>query len=107
MEVSTLSVYTHSEDEILKCPQCGFSSLHLISVSVHRKTDKTTVSNEGITIKEEENKTRGVIVALEYQCENYGHHGIIVYQFHKGLVYIEHETLAPVGMTDLKDIWRD
>lgn len=96
------------EEDILKCPQCKSSAhLHLISASVHRKNDKTTVSNEGITIKEEENKTRGVTIALEYQCENYGHHGKIIYQFHEGEVFIEHQILMPVGMVDLEDIWRD
>lgn len=92
-----------SGDTVLKCPQCGFEYLHPISVSVHRKNDKTIVTNEAITIKQEENKTRGVTIIMEYCCEN-GDHGELIFQFYKGAIRVEHKPLELI--TDWKTIWR-
>lgn len=94
-----------SGDTTLKCPQCGFEYLHPISVSIHRKNDKTAVTNEAIIVKEEENKTRGVTITMEYCCED-GHHGELTFQFHKGVIYVEHKPLEPT-CDILKNIWRD
>jgi len=90
----------------LKCPQCGFEYVHMVSVSVQRKLDKTIVSNEYIAIKEEKNPSRGAILTLEYVCENGGHHGELIFQFYKGIIYVEHKLLEP-AVGELKDIWRD
>lgn len=92
-----------SDETTLKCPECGDEHLHIVSVDVHRGNDKTTISNEAITVKEEKNETRGVTITLEYVCEN-GHHGKIIFQFHKGMSYVTHESLDP--NTDRQIIWR-
>lgn len=88
----------------LKCPQCGFSYLHPVSLSVHRGNDKTTIDGESITIKQEENKTRGVTIIMEYVCENKDH-GKLIFQFYKGHVEVHHEVLEPIE--EWETIWRD
>jgi len=95
----------HSLDEtLLKCPQCGFEhGMHIVSVSVLRGSDKTTVTSKGTSVTQEKNPTRGVIVFLGYHCED-GHAGEIFFKFHKGSVYVEHKSLPPPK--DIDDIWR-
>ena len=93
------------------CPQCGFEFIHLIRLTCLRGTDLTTITAKGIFVEEAENKTRGVRITLEYQCEN-GHRGEIILQFHKGNVFINHKTIPTEydeeGHYVLEaDIWRD
>ena len=89
----------------LKCPQCNFDYIHLLSVVVLRGTDQTRISSEGIFVQEAENRMRGVRISIEYHCEN-GHHGRIIMQFYKGNVFVEHENLPIVTAERGHDIWR-
>ena len=91
--------------DALKCPFCDFDYLHILSVSVHRGLDKTIINNKGIFVKQEKNELRGVVLIVEFCCEN-GHHFNTIIHFHEGSTFIEHEKLE-TPCTDIKDIWRD
>jgi len=92
----------------LKCPQCGGSNLHPVSVSVHRGNDKTLIDSESITIKEEKNKTRGVTIIMEYCCEDQHDHGKLIFQFYKGNIGVHHEALKPFeSYKDWNTLWRN
>ena len=90
----------------LFCPQCGFEFVHIIALTCLRGTDETVITSEGICVRTAENLSRGVRIALEYVCEN-GHRGRIIFQFHKGVVYLDHESLPDTeDLEGFRDIWR-
>jgi len=114
----------------LACPVCGFEYVHPISVIVATGIDTTIIDNEGTRIirakdgfvfdksnklhicveptTEESSKAdseRGVRIVIEYHCEN-GHHGNIIFQFHKGNLFVEHEELPPIPPEEWSTLWR-
>jgi hypothetical protein len=97
-------------EEVLLCPQCELEYIHPVSVKVATKTKLFSVDSEGLTVARDtpENSkaksSRGVRIFLEYNCEN-GHHGYIIFQFHKGNTFVEHEKLPDTN--EVKTIWRD
>lgn len=89
----------------LICSQCGFEYIHPIGVRVQRENDVTEVTSEHIKVYKEENPARGVRIFIEYVCEN-GHHGVIIFEFHKGMTLVQHKVLEEVDEFP-KTIWRD
>jgi hypothetical protein len=98
--------------EVLLCPVCGFYYVHPVRVKVATGEDVTIVDSKGIQVvrggaSSESRKAdteRGVRIILEYVCEN-GHRGEVILQFHKGIVFVEHNQLPP-PMKDWSVIWR-
>jgi len=89
----------------LLCPQCDFNYLHIVKVIVARRTDDITVEKDRVEIREGGSPTRGNVIAMEYvgECR---HHGLIIFNFHKGNVHVWHKKLAePRGAP--QDIFRD
>ena len=105
MEVNVKLKGIYTSEDTLKCPFCDFDCLHILSISVHRGMDKTVINNKGIFVKEEKNKLRGVVLIVEFCCEE-GHHFNTITHFHKGSVYVEHEKLK-TSCADIRDVWRD
>ena len=104
------SVGTIPEMEVLLCPVCSFECLHPLKVKVATGNTITTVDSKGThSFKGETAETRkarserGVRIILEYYCEN-GHHGNIIFQFHKGNTFVEHEILEK--LSELETLWR-
>ena len=94
---------------ILCCPVCGFEYIHPLSISVITKPITTTIDSKGTriypTTKEQmKNLGKGVRIEMEYYCEN-GHHGKIIFQFHKGQTFMEYEELPQIN--DWEVIWRE
>lgn len=96
----------YGDDLMMCCPQCGYTNIHPIGVSVLRGTDETTVTSASITVKEAENDNRGVVITMEYACEN-GHHGNIIFHFCKGETLISHQILQSYDTLDFETIWRE
>ena len=93
--------------EILECPECGFEYIHLVAIRVLRQREVTEITAKGITIKDDLNKTRGVIIELDYLCEN-DHYGTITLNFHEGQTLLSHKLhKLPTDLNTLPDIWRD
>jgi hypothetical protein len=99
------------KEETLLCPECLCNNIHVIGVKVATNDIVHTITSEGY--KETKGKTaetseatnrRGNRIYIEYYCE-YGHHGYIILQFHKGCTNLEHEQLPEETVTS--DIWRD
>ena len=88
----------------ITCPQCGFEYVHIVQLKCLRGNDETKITNQGILVHEAKNEGRGVKTTLEYVCEN-GHHGNIIFDFHKEMSYYKHEVLPETK--DFQDIWRD
>jgi len=104
---------TQPGQSFLLCPQCGFEFLHITKVSVHRGEDKITITGDNISIEEQKNTSRGVIIVIEYKGECI-HCGEIILHFYKGNVEVNHRPLKdrPTdehGMfkDDIDDIFRD
>ena len=89
----------------LVCPICGFEYVHPIGVKVTREKETTEVTSKGISIHEAENPGRGVIIELEFVCEN-GHHGVMGFKFHKGSTFVGYREL-PELEGKWETIWRD
>lgn len=97
-------------EETLLCPVCGFYYIHPICVKVATEKTLIAIDSEGLTIirgptqetKEAFNQ-RGARILLEYVCES-RHHGHIIFQFHKGNTFIEHEQLPETA--EVKTLWR-
>ena len=104
------SLDTFPEMEVLLCPVCGFECVHPLRVTVAKGDIATLVDVEGThvvrgdTVESRKARSeRGVRIILEYLCEN-GHHGNIIFQFHKGNTFVEHEVLeAP---SKWETLWR-
>jgi len=117
--------------ELLTCPICGFNFIHLLEVTAATGLDATVVDDTGTrvfrmnvgsspqidetfdqavkkAVKESLKAAgeRGVRLIIEYACENGGHHGNIILQFHKGNVVIQHEVLEDLKPEEWKDLWR-
>ena len=105
MNLESMIKKTSESEWELSCPECGFDYVHIATLSCLRFSDKTTISKDGIFVKQAQNDMRGFKITLEYCCEN-GHAGNIILQFHEGHVYLAHEVL-PVTNTATDDIWRD
>jgi hypothetical protein len=94
----------------LRCPECGFEYVHLTRVKV-ATGDGVTIIENGETRHvqretaevHEARSNRGVRIFIEYACEE-AHHGAIILQFHKGVTFVEHESLPEIK--DWKEIWR-
>ena len=104
------SIDTIPEMEVLLCPVCGFECVHPLRVKVAKGDSVTLVDSKGTrVVKGETAETRkagserGVRIILEYYCEN-GHHGNIIFQFHKGNTFVEHEVLEE--LSGLETLWR-
>ena len=100
-----------SNKEVLECPICGFECIHPISVKVATGKYVTCVDAQGQeTIwsptpeTDKAEKQRGVRIFLEYVCENGGHHGYLIFQFHKGNTFVEHEQLPE--LVKVNTLWR-
>jgi len=112
--LANIRVLSEQEGQsLLLCPQCGYEFLHITKVSVHRGEDKITITGDNISIDEQKNTSRGVIIVIEYEGECV-HRGEIILHFCKGNVYVYHDPLEdrPIdehGMfKDSKDeIFRD
>lgn len=98
-------------EEVLLCPICGEPFIHPLSVSVAKGHETFHIRHEGAVVTQEETPLsrkaiaeRGVRIALEYHCEM-GHHGFLIFQFHKGETLIEHKEALPLA--DWKTLWRD
>jgi hypothetical protein len=104
--LKTFIVNGYGDDLMMCCPQCGWTAIHPITVSVLRGTDETTINSASITVKEAENNGKGVQIAMEYACEN-GHHGHIIFDFCEGETLISHQILKSFEVLDFKTIWRN
>ena len=96
--------------EVLLCPVCGFECIHPLRVKVAKGDSVTLVDAEetrvvkGDTAESRKARSeRGARIILEYLCES-GHHGNIIFQFHKGNVFVEHEVLEPPS--EWNTLWR-
>jgi hypothetical protein len=89
----------------LACPICGFDYVHITALKCLRQTDKTIITKEGTLVRQSFNDMRGVKTTIQYFCEN-GHAGEIIFQFHKGCVYLVHRILQKEERSH-EDIWRD
>ena len=98
--------YGGDMNNYLVCPICGFEFVHPISVRVTREKETTEITGKGIFIRDAENLGRGVIIELEYVCEN-GHHGIIRLRFYKGSTYVGHVELPELKHDEWETIWRN
>jgi len=98
--------YGEGFNNCLVCPVCGCLFVHPIAVRVIRAKETAEITNEGIFIRETENPRRGVIIELEYVCEN-GHHGVITLSFHEGSTYVGHKELPELKYYEWKTIWRN
>jgi len=78
--------------------------VHIIQVSVNRERDKIIARHDEVSIKEEANTTKGVIISIEYVCESF-HHGLIFFHFFEGNVEICHKPL-PQLKGEFKDLFR-
>ena len=96
--------------EVLLCPQCGFEYIHILSVKVADNKNLHRIDAEGYSKDADTEETqraasgRGARIYIEYACEN-GHHGYLIFKFHKGNTFVEHEKLA--STIGYKDLWRD
>lgn len=97
--------------EVLLCPVCGFEYIHPISVRIATGEYDTIIDQDGQRTvwkpTPETNKAeskRGVRIFIEYVCENGGHHGYLIFQFHKGNTFVEHEKLPETN--EVKTLWR-
>jgi hypothetical protein len=81
-----------NELNYLLCPQCGDEFLHITKVSVHRGEDKITITSGNVSIDEQKNDSRGVIIEIEYLGECI-HRGVITFHFYKGNVEVHHKPL--------------
>ena len=89
----------------LLCPQCEFNFLHIVKVIVARRTDDIIVEKDSVEIRKGGSPTRGNVIAMEYVGEC-GHHGLIIFNFHKGNIHVWHKKL-PESEKELEDIYRD
>jgi hypothetical protein len=94
----------------LKCPYCKNDCLHLQAVEVNRGGEITNVDKDGTRIKAGDPSGRGARVTLTLWCEQ-GHKWTRSFQFHKGSIYVEDETLISGCPGCLHfftaDLWRD
>jgi hypothetical protein len=89
----------------LICPICDCNFVHIVALKCMRCTDETTVTNDGILVKQTQNEMRGATITLQYSCES-GHAGETTFQFHEGCVYLTHRVLTEAEALR-EDIWRD
>ena len=102
------------EELHLLCPRCEFQYVHPIRVKVATGHAVTIIENRETRHVQRETaevlearKNRGVRIFLEYACES-GHHGNIILQFHKGVTYVEHESLPELKPEESTTVlWRD
>lgn len=104
------SLDTIPEMEVLLCPVCGFECIHPLRVTVAKGDSVTLVDAEGTRVVKGETaesrkacSERGIRIIIEYYCEN-GHHGNIIFQFHKGNTFVEHEVLEKTS--EWNTLWR-
>ena len=97
-------------EQILVCPQCGFLYVHPVGVKVATGDRVTEVDRTGtcvINVETAETRDaasqRGVRIIVEYCCEE-GHHGNLIFQFHKGETLVYHEVLPHIE--DWAVLWR-
>lgn len=119
-------------EEVLLCPVCRFEYVHPLSVKVATGLDLTVVDENGTEVHRgvtqvsledvslvdhkgtqavrtklaeslAAHRERGVRIIIEYHCEN-GHHGNLIFQFHKGNIYVKHEILEP--LEEWTPLWR-
>ena len=95
--------------EVLLCPVCGFHYIHPVRVKVAPGNNLTIIDKHGVRTfaeateeTEKAERQRGVRIYLEYSCEN-GHRGFLIFQFHKGNTFVEHEELP---VTTEAPLWR-
>ena len=86
------------------CPQCDFNYLHIVKVIVARKSDEIVVEKDRVEVRKGGSPTRGNVIAMEYVGEC-GHHGLIIFNFHKGNVQVWHRKL-PEPKRHREDIYR-
>ena len=91
----------------LKCPQCGYESLHIEKTTFSlrqfnglniepEKPDKWHVTDGIIEVTHEADDSGGYSYQIKhyYTCEE-GHKGIIELQHHEGSCYLVHRAIKP------------
>jgi len=110
---SIIGTDAFGQEVYLLCPSCEFEYVHPIRVKVATGEALTVIQNretqliQGDTAEvQDARKNRGVRIFLEYVCES-GHHGNIILQFHKGITYVEYESLPELKPEEWTTLWRD
>ena len=92
-------------DHPMRCPYCNFDYVHLEALELNRGGQITAIDHTGTTMRAGEASGRGARVALTFWCES-GHRWLVVFQFHKGQVFIEKKELC--GCDSCRsELWRD
>jgi len=111
--LSIIGTDAFGQEVYLCCPSCEFEYVHPIRVKIATGNEVTIIENGETRFIQRETaevleakKNRGARIFLEYVCES-GHHGNIILQFHKGITYVEHESLPKLKPEEWGTLWRD
>jgi len=104
----------YSFEERLLCPICDFDCIHLISIKVATNQSLTIVDHNGTVVRYAEKikeceaaaDGKGYRIIAEYVCES-GHHGNLIFQFHEGNIFVNHEVVDKVVDWRKEELWRD
>jgi hypothetical protein len=89
------------------CPACDFEYMYPTRVEVDRGGEVVQVDAEGVGFAWRRRAARGVIITLEFACEN-GHRSRLGLRFHKGQTYVRSEVLGAIADDAWPPtIWRD
>lgn len=89
--------------DTVTCPICGCDCVHIAKVLVNQGGEVDIVTHNDIKHVTVANTHRGTIVKVLFWCEDDTDHNFVkVFQFHKGSVYQEDQTLKLDG-----ELWRD